>query len=68
MKAYKFGKVVFDKELKEFAGSDEAMTEFLEDALIYDKDLEDKEIISFYDSDYQDKMEIWKVRITIETI
>jgi hypothetical protein len=61
-------KIVYFKKDKTFADREGNISDFLDDAILYDDELSDKTIKSFFDIDYQEQIEIWKVRVTIETI
>jgi hypothetical protein len=64
MKAYSFKKIVYFKKDKTFANRSNSFN----DAILYDDELSDETIKSLFDIDYQEQIEIWKVRVTIETI
>lgn len=69
MKTYKMAKIVYFKKDKEFSASnDGGVSGYMDEAILYDIDMPDETIISFFDDDYQDQIEIWKVRLTIETL
>lgn len=68
MKTYKFKKIVYFKDNKTFANKENDGSDFLDDATLYDDELSDETIKSFFDDDYKDVIEVWRVRVTVETI
>lgn len=68
MYASKIKKVVYFKNEKAFASENGEVTHLFEESVLYDGDMDDQIIKSFYDDDVQDEMEVWTVRISIETI
>ena len=62
-------KVVYFNKLKEFdAASSGDYTKKLAEAFPYSETDSDENIKSLYDDDDQDEIEIWKVKITVETV
>jgi hypothetical protein len=69
MKDSMIAKVVFFKDTKEFCGSlDGDLTDKLAEAYPFYEDDLDSSIISDMDKDCQEQAEVWKVKITVETI
>lgn len=69
MKTYKMAKIVYFKKDKEFSASNYGgVSGYMDEAILYDIDMPDETIISFFDDDYQEQIEVWKVRLTIETL
>jgi hypothetical protein len=69
MKDTRIAKVVFFKDTKEFCGSlDGDLTDNLTEAYPFYEDDLDSSIITDMDEDYQAQAEIWKVKITVETL
>jgi len=68
MHSSKIKKIVFFNDQKVFASEEGFVTHLFEEAMLYDEDMTDGTIKSFFDNDCQDKLEIWKVRVSIETI
>lgn len=67
MKDSMFAKIVYFKSTKDFSASfDGDTTDELSQALPYPYFLEDKKIIQ--DFDEPEDIEVWKVKITVETI
>jgi hypothetical protein len=69
MKSSMNAKVVYFKDLKEFDGDGEGNnTDELSQAMPYYEFDSDESIIGGYDDEYRNQAEVWKVKITVETI
>jgi hypothetical protein len=68
MKTYKFKKIVYFKDDKTFANRENDVSDFLDDATFYDDELSDETIKSFFNDEFKEQIEIWRVRVTVETM
>jgi hypothetical protein len=68
MRSTRTGKVVFDKKNKEFMGYHETPVDSLEIAYIFDCYTSDRAITDLFDKDYRENIEIWNVRVIVETL
>lgn len=68
MISFKTAKIVYFKKIKGFASHTGEITGLMDEAVLYDIDMDDRVIISFFDDEYQDQIEVWKVEITIRTV
>jgi hypothetical protein len=68
MKTSKMAKIVFFKNIAEFASDDGDTSGYMEDATLYEIDMPDDVIISFFDDDYAEHAKVYTVRISMETI
>jgi hypothetical protein len=69
MRDTKKAKVIYYKDTKEFAWDNFGGTtaEFAE-AFLFPEDISDEQLISDYDEDCRDLIEVWKVNFTLETV
>ena len=63
-----YKKIVYDKENKNWMGEDGDFSEEMIEAVLYDVTLSDETILSFYDDDVLEFLEIWTIFITYETV
>ena len=68
MKDSRISKIAFFKNEKKFDEGYGNMCECLAEAMLYPDFMLDEEIIKQFDKDYQEQVEIWKIRVTYETI
>jgi hypothetical protein len=68
MKTSKSGKIVFFILDKTFDGGGGAIVERMEQAYVWDMETTNEGILCVFNSDYKKQADIWKVKVTIETI